>query len=207
MFLVALQVEAQRLANRLRAAWTERARGFSDPEAGDYLDYVNSAKGGSYTLNDGKTPFDPEWTVSDPGNFEIPDGPYVPGFDHSHVEPTCPKCPHWLHTGFDCAACACRSIFLGRDMTFESGPGPQTTAQLGSQRGKPGGGERSPLPAPAAGHSTSELLIAAANQLAVWTQVDWSRPSNHRLAYLRELIPELRERAARFDAAGAVTKK
>lgn len=75
--------------------------------------------------------------------------------------------------------------------------------------------ERSPGPADSPdagpGHSTSDLLIAAANQLEVWRGTRWFKKtdgdddrelSGYRAAYLDELIPELRDRAAQYAAIG-----
>lgn len=70
-------------------------------------------------------------------------------------------------------------------------------------------GPADPPPDAGPGHSTSDLLIAAANQLQVWRGTRWFRAvdatddrelSGYRAGYLDELIPELRDRAAQFAA-------
>lgn len=58
-----------------------------------------------------------------------------------------------------------------------------------------------PAGSPPHDHDTSDLLIAAANQLnEMWHWAHFSSPAI--AAYLDELIPELRDRAAQFAAIG-----
>lgn len=88
------------------------------------------------------------------------------------------------------------------DLTLISAPG--TAAPVDGETPRVG------IPPDAGpGLPTSDLLIAAANQLEVWLGTHWFRRlderdtrelSTFRAAYLDELIPELRDRAAQFSA-------
>ena len=91
------------------------------------------------------------------------------------------------------------------DVPPMSAPGSGSLRPVAAARS----GSADPPPDAGPGHSTSDLLIAAANQLQVWRGTRWFRAvdatddrelSGYRAGYLDELIPELRDRAAQFAA-------